>query len=227
MRLFDSIYNPPEQNSGKNKTGGSNTQSAPKRIWDVLIHHISQLIELNILVVLTSLPIITVPIAWFAATKICLALLQGRVVYIWHDYWRYVRNVWKPALYLGITNTCLLSCAGIGAFFYGKGGHPLGITLSWICLIISIALLLQFVYLPALSIMTSQTFKQQWLNAMLLVAVQFKKTLATAAFDLFIILIGVGFLPYSFFIMPLIGVSLLILANTECARRGVATYVFK
>lgn len=227
MKLFDLIYNPPEHNSDEAKDKKLDTLSAPKRIGDVVIHHFTQLIALNLLIVLTSLPVITIPISWFAASNICLSLLEGRVVYIWHDYWRYVRKVWKPALYLGIPNAVLLVCAWIGIIFYNKDGSLLGASLSCICLVISIAVLLQSIYLPAMSNMTSLRFKQQWLNAMLLVPVQLKWTLATAAFDLSIIIVGVGFLPYSFFIMPLFGFSLLVLTNTECARRGVTTYVFK
>ena len=227
MKLFDSIYNPPERAPDQDEACDISSQSAPRKIKDVVIHHTSQLIELNILLVVTSLPILTLPIAWFAATNICLSLLEGKIVYVWHDFWHCVQNIWKPALQMGIADIFMFVLSGIGIAFYNKGGDMLGKSLSCVCMIICIALLLQSIYLPTMNNLTGLTMKQKWVNAALLIPVQLKWTLATAAFDMCIVFIGVGLLPYSFFIIPLIGVSLLVLVNTECARHGLTTYVVK
>ena len=227
MKLFDSIYNPPERESDKDEACDISSQSAPRRVKDVIIHHTSQLIELNILLIVASLPILTLPVAWFAATNICLSLLEGKIVYVWHDFWHCIRDIWKTAFQMGIANILIFLLSGIGIVFYNKDGDLLGKLLSCACMIICIASLLLSIYLPTMNNLTGLTIKQKWVNAALLVPVQLKWTLATAAVDICIVFVGVGLLPYSFFIIPLIGISLLILVNTECARHGLTTYVVK
>jgi len=69
--------------------------------WDLL--------KLNLLFIACSLPIITLPAAYFAMVGICVTMIEDRNVYLWRDFWSAFRAR------LGITTTLgLLMGAGVG-----------------------------------------------------------------------------------------------------------------
>lgn len=55
-----------------------------------------ELVKLNVLVIAMSLPLVTLPAAWFAATRICVMMIEDRNVYLLRDFWAAFRaGFWR------------------------------------------------------------------------------------------------------------------------------------
>jgi len=55
-----------------------------------------ELIKLNVLVIAFSLPLVTLPAAWFAATRIGVMMIEDRNIYLLRDFWAAFRaGFWR------------------------------------------------------------------------------------------------------------------------------------
>lgn len=55
-----------------------------------------ELIKLNVLVIAFSLPLVTLPAAWFAATRVSVMMIEDRNVYLMREFWSAFRaGFWR------------------------------------------------------------------------------------------------------------------------------------
>ncbi len=66
-----------------------------------------ELIKLNLLFIAVSLPIVTLPAAYFATVSIAVMMIEDRNVYLWRDFWNAFRSRFWLTTLLG-----LLVCGG-------------------------------------------------------------------------------------------------------------------
>ena len=65
-----------------------------------------ELIKLNLLFAVVSLPIVTLPAAYVAMVGICVAMIEDRNVYLWRDFWSVFRSRFRLATLLGLAFCC-------------------------------------------------------------------------------------------------------------------------
>jgi uncharacterized membrane protein YesL len=62
-----------------------------------------ELLKLNLLFVAFSLPLVTLPAAYFATVSICVAMIDDRNVYLLRDFWSAFRSRFLVATMLGLS----------------------------------------------------------------------------------------------------------------------------
>ncbi|KAB8290339.1 YesL family protein [Bifidobacterium avesanii] len=230
MKFIDNIYNPPEpRKDGRSDDEGRDAKHGSAAIvWDVVTHHTWELIKLNVLVFVTCLPIVTIPMAAAAATSLFRDMIGGRVVFVWHDYFKAWGAYWKRASVIGLPILAVSLLGAFGAWFYssstvvpGLGG----VAFAGLCGAAALVALAMMIYLFPMLVVTDLSRQEIWRNSLLLVPLRFPSTLLTFLFDLLIVAVGVLLLPYSFFVLPLFGLSLIGLAGTQSALKGIAQFV--
>lgn len=85
---------------------------------DVVARNWWELIQLNLLVVLFSLPLVTIPAALVAATRICVLMLDDRNVYLGRDFLDAFRQRFWRAAALGAISAVVVGLAGYAAFIF-------------------------------------------------------------------------------------------------------------
>jgi uncharacterized membrane protein YesL len=85
---------------------GIDRDAPPKQglalLADVLARNWWELIQLNLLVVLVSLPLVTLPAALVAAARICVLMLEDRPIYLGRDFIEAFRRTFVKATLLGL-----------------------------------------------------------------------------------------------------------------------------
>jgi uncharacterized membrane protein YesL len=76
------------------------------------------LIELNLLYVLFSLPLVTIPAAQVATTRVVVLMLEDRNIYLLRDFWETFRDRFWRATAFGVGNLAVLALAACSGYAF-------------------------------------------------------------------------------------------------------------
>ena len=143
----------------------------------VLREHFWALMKLNLFVLLTSLPIVTIAPSVAAMNRIVFKMIEDKPQLLWQEYWHVFRKELKPALFAGIPLT-IVSAALIliGGFFRNidvSGGQSL-LALIGLAVVFVIGSYV-FAMLPYLELSIWQCYK----NAVIMLLLCFWRNLLT------------------------------------------------
>lgn len=93
-------------------------KTGPALLADVVAREWWMLIELNLLYVLCCLPLVTIPAAQVAATRIVVLMIEDRPVYLWRDFWEAFRQRFWRATALGALAAGGIGIAGYATFAF-------------------------------------------------------------------------------------------------------------
>lgn len=79
-----------------------------------------ELCKLNLLIVLFSLPVVTIPAAHAAAGRIATAMIRDENVYLLPDFWRAFRQVFLRASLAGAALAIAIGAGSYAVFVYGQ-----------------------------------------------------------------------------------------------------------
>jgi uncharacterized membrane protein YesL len=85
---------------------------------DVVARNWWELIQLNLLILLFCLPLVTVPAALVAGTRICTLMLGDRPVYLGRDFLEAFRNRFWKATLLGLIATVAIALPAWSSFIF-------------------------------------------------------------------------------------------------------------
>ena len=98
---------------------GRPEQTGPKRFLEIIQAEFLSLIKLNLIFLLASLPVITLPAALFAAHRVVRKMVLGQPVSCWADFWGALRSGGWGRAYGAFFLTALpVGLGGYGASFY-------------------------------------------------------------------------------------------------------------
>jgi uncharacterized membrane protein YesL len=81
------------------------------------------LIELNLLYVLCCLPLVTIPAAQVAMTRICVLMLEDRPLYLLRDFRdTFLQRFWRATAF-GALAIAAMAIAGYAAFFFAQAAR--------------------------------------------------------------------------------------------------------
>ena len=228
MNLIGNIVNPPEpKRVAPEGERGSRKRGTASAVWDVITHHTWQLVGLNVLIFVCSIPIVTIPAVAVASSVLLRNMLDGRVVFVWHDFLNALAATWKRATACGLPVLAVMALAGFGSWFYFSVRMPFGWAFAVTCGVIAILAGATMIYLYPMVSMTSLPARQLWRNAAILVPLRFPSTVLTAVFDLLIVAAALLLFPYTVWVLPTCGMVLIGLANTATAMKAIRTFVVK
>ena len=109
--FFQEDYNAPEERELPKATGS-------RLFFRILGQETASLLLLNIIFLLSCLPVVTIPPALLALHQVVRRMLVDKPVRSWEQYWEAFRQGWKRAYGAFALTALPLAAAGYGAWFY-------------------------------------------------------------------------------------------------------------
>lgn len=205
-------------------------ESGAARFFALIGTHFWKFVTLNLLFLLFSLPIVTLPAALSALNRVCVLLVRRGNCFLWSDFWEeFRRSLWR-SMPLGLlygaelfAGYYLLSLGISNAqSFYGMLFAALGAALSVLALLEGAWV---FVLTALLPLGNRDTLR----NARALTALEIRRDLGIVGVFALELLFSLLLFPYSLFAVALILISLgqfavCFLVNTPVQTRIIAPF---
>lgn len=169
------------------------------RFLDTLWREFFSLLKLNLLFLLFCLPVVTIPAALTAMSKVTVMMVRDENCFLWHEFWGAFKRDFGRSLLGGIAILLATAIFALSTWFY-----YMLTKLHWMFIILAAAsacMLLGayftsvyfFPMLATVELPTGKLLK----NSLILGFTCFKRTLPGAFFCLALSFCGVGLLPFS------------------------------
>ncbi|BDR52596.1 hypothetical protein KIM372_05030 [Bombiscardovia nodaiensis] len=221
MSLYNFFY-------GSKHVHENSKQANPQGIrlfWSVVKWHFGRLVGLNVLFILACIPIVTIPCAMTAMSKVLGLFLTRRICYPLYHFRRAFIDEWKRSTAAGGALLLSLIALLIGAWFYPRMGLSFGWILGGLCLALAVLVLAASIYLFPMIAFTDLPFASLLQNAFSLSMICLPYTLVALAGSALILAVSYLGLPFTVVIMPVLGCSLIGLACNQAAWHALKTYV--
>ncbi len=197
-------------------------------LGDILRWHWWTLVKANILFWLFCLPLVTIPAALKALSRVCVLLLRGEPLDLWPDWWGAFRQGFARATAAGALMGVMLGGAGFGVAFYGRGMAESGLLAApaLILLVLAAILVMSLFSLFPLLEFSELGLGEAVRSALLLVMVCLPQNLAVLAVLTVLAAAYVLAYPYSTLVLAAIALSLFWLIACFAAWPGLERYVF-
>lgn len=216
MGLFSFHYDQPGPGIDKNtppKTGLS-------LFVEIFVREFWQLVKLNLLFVLTCLPIVTIGAALGAMNKVTVRMVRDIPNDVWSDYWRGFRENWKSTTVLGILGALLFGGGFLGLSLYQA--HPV---LRVFTAAVLILMGMFWLYLYPLLTSTTLSVREAIHDAFLLPLLCFYHSLPVCLLIFLLFMMQILFLPLSVPILLLFGFSIPCFIASFAAWSGIRRYI--
>ena len=195
----------------------------------IFFRQIWNLIGLNILFWAFCLPIVTIPSALKAMTRVCVNMLEGESIDLFHDFWKSFREGFFRTTAVGLGLALLLWAVGTGLWLCAGAmvSNGLFAAPAMLLLIAAVMIVMSAFSLFPLLEFSELTIGQCLRNAVLLTLVSLKRHLAVL---LLLAALFVGYLacyPYSTVLLASILLSSFWLCTCFAVWPGIKRYVFE
>lgn len=122
------------------------------RFWELIKEELAAILIVNVLFLVTCVPIITIPPALFSLHKISHKIIKDEAVSCTRDYFTAFKQGWKRAYGAFFLTFLPMGAAGYGAVFYLRltAGHPVFLIPFAFCTTVFLAAMLASTYLYGL-----------------------------------------------------------------------------
>lgn len=191
------------------------------KFWDIL--------KLNILFIIYSIPIITIGPAFGAMTSITMSMVQGKHIFIFSDFHEAFKANWKQSLICGLLNSMVFILLNISVPFYFKLSQDnyMFFFIFFFLLFISLLFALTWLYIYPLLTTVSLSIKDVFKNAFLLSIACFKNTLLGSLICWAILLINIILFPFSFPFILIFTFGFLSFIVSFTTWSGIQKYIIK
>lgn len=93
-------------------------KTGPARLWQIVQIDAGTILQLNLLFLLTCVPVVTIPLAIFGMNQVMRKMMLDRPVLCFHDYRAAIRQNWKQAYAAFFIVAAPLVVSGFGIWFY-------------------------------------------------------------------------------------------------------------
>ena len=185
------------------------------RFLDTLWREFFALIKLNLLFLVFCIPVVTIPAALTAMSKVTVMMVRDENCFLWHEFWEAFKRDFGRSLLGGVVILLALGIFGLSTWFYYMLSqvNKLFIVLAAAsgCMLLG-AYFTSMYFFPMLATVELPTGKLLK-NSLILGFTSVKRTLPSAFFCLLLSFLGVGLLPFSAPFVLLIQFSLVSLVG--------------
>ena len=202
---------------------------APKQgialFFDVLRREFWGICKLNLVFILFCIPVVTIPTALTAMSRVVMLMIMDKPVYPFGDFFAEFKAEWKRATVAGLVYFPLLALAVYGLYFYANVvDNYILYTLS---IVACVSVLIIGFYLFPMLAMLDLKIKEIFKNAVLLTFVRMPQNILTLIIVAALTLLVVMFLPPTIVVVLLIFFALIGYITTFCAYTGLKKHVIK
>jgi len=208
-------------------------KNAPKKkgialYLETLWREFFPLIKLNLLFIITCIPVVTIPASLTAMSRITATMVQDRNYFMLSDYWdAFKRDFWRSLL-AGVLFLVGLALFGLSTWFYymlAQATNKFFLIFAGASLGMLLTVFGGAVYFFPMLAMVELPTKKLLLNSVLMVYTCFKRSFPAMVLTLALIFAGVGLLPYSLLFVALIMFSLTSMTSNFFIVRSIETVV--
>ena len=194
--------------------------------FSVIKWHWSKLIGLNLLFLLTCIPVVTIPTAMTAMSRVLGLMIRRRICYPLHDYLRVFKEDWKRATLAGGAAWLLVIVAAFGIYFYPRVHQgALGMGAAGVLIIAVVIVLMMMVYLFPMITFTELGVAKLLKNSLTLTLIRLPQTIVVLLVAVALVAISWAGQLFTVWVMPLFGFSLIALTGVYVGWNGIKQYV--
>lgn len=214
----------------RHKTGAGVSVPTPAkgaaRFFFLAYTHFAKLVGLNLLFLLSCVPVITIPAALSGMNRVCLLLVREGTASVWSDFLKEFRSSFLKSFLLGLLCAFLFAdaalCFSLGMAAYTSGLMPV---LMLAAAILAIAALLLgctvFVLMPLVALKNGDILR----DALFLIMKESKTNLLLITVTGGSLTAALLLLPYSIPVIAVIGLSLISLATCTILYEPVKKHI--
>ena len=197
------------------------------RLPQTFVVHFWDLVGLNLIFLGYCIPIVTIPAALTAMTRITIAMIDDEQYKLWADFFRIFKEEFRRALLCGWTFILTLATACYGIWFYFTNGTLAGVLyiMAFVLCLILILLVGCAVYIFPMLALTDLVWGKLLKNALLLSLVRFFPNIPLSIFFIISLLGSFRLMPLTLPLVVLLLFSSLNLVTTFFAKRDIDQYV--
>lgn len=198
-----------------------------KHMFQTLWYNVFPLIKANLCFLLFSIPIITIPAAFYAMSKVCTEVVRENNVRIFDVFIFSVKKEFAVSFSLFFSVGIVLFLAVCGTLFYFQQGQEFRIFLI-LALITAVIGVLSFLMVPycfTMAAITPLPIGKILKNAFLLSFLNLKYSILGSVLGIALITIQTLALVKLFPVALLIGIALVFYVETYCALYGIQRFV--
>jgi len=215
-----------------NKPGPGIEKDAPRKkglalFSDILVREFFELIKLNLLFVLFCIPLVTIPAAVCAMSRITVTMVRDEPHFMWTDFWKAFKENFKKATLAGLLlGVGLVVCFLAARFYLDYAGTmvilfiPMSLSLLMLVLLAGMG-----IYVFPMLALIDLRLKIILKNALLMVLVCLPHTLLSLLAAGALLLAALLYFPYTLIAIVLLLFSLTNLITTFGAYGGMKKYV--
>ena len=203
-----------------------------KRFFFLLPNHIRKLILLNLLWILFSIPVVTLPAATTGVSKVLMKLAREGHCFLWEEFWEEFKASFRKSLAIGLPLYLILAGAICLLSFTGDTGSQALLMLKILVGVIAIFFWLVICYFFPMLSMVDLPAIATLKNAMLLPLLSPKQDLLLIALPGGLTVLQVLLLPFSaplllFFSLAIAQLGVCLIVNIPIDRHIIQPYTKK
>ena len=215
-----------------NRPGPGIPKDAPVKkglelFWDILFREFFELVKLNLLFCAFCLPIVTIPAACAAMSKITVTMVRDRNHFLWTDFWAEFKTDFKKSTGAGALVFLGIGAGVFGVWFYSKmlaSSTLFYLPLALSCLIVLVLTVMGFYVFPMIALV-DLSLKKIIQNSFLLTFVCLHYNLLALVITAGLTLLALSLLPVTLLLFAFLWFALMNFITTFCAYYGIRNYV--
>jgi uncharacterized membrane protein YesL len=222
MGLFDNWY---KKEPKKEILKGAPAKQGIELFFDVFWREFWELCKLNLIFILFCLPVVTIPAALTAMSKITMMMLMDKPMYTFDDFRSAFKAEWKRAGLVGLIYFPLLALTVLSQLFYSNvyANFVLYVVSMFACAVLLIAGFYIFPMIAMLDFGIKGIFK----NAFLMTFLRMPQNILAFVIIAVLSFLVWMFLPPTIMALLLIFFALCNLIATFCAYTGLKKHIIK
>lgn len=198
-------------------------KGAPKKkgvalAFSIIWREFFALIRLNLIFIVSALPIITLPAALTAMSRITATMVRDENYFLWKDYWQAFKRDFGKSLLVGFSYILIIALLLFTTYFYYSlySVSKLMAIIAGIAAVLALLIWVSTFYCFTMLALVDLPVGRLVRNSLILTPVNWKGSALALLLGLLITALGLGCFPYSIIFILFIEFSLTSLLTTLC-----------
>ncbi|MCQ2437346.1 MAG: DUF624 domain-containing protein [Clostridia bacterium] len=166
---------------------------------EMLWREFFELLKLNLLFILTCIPVITIPAAMAAMHHITVTMVEDKNHFLWQDYWRIFKRDFVKATLGGLIYAVAIAIFVLSTYFYYNlmAWHMLTVIFAGLSACLLILIVMSSMYFFPMLVRVELKLKPLLKNAVFMTFANIKRSLLAFLWLVIFLGAGIGLLPLS------------------------------
>lgn len=223
MRLFFFDYN---------REGPGVSKDAPPKegialFWDIFLREFTSLFKLNLLFIITCIPIVTIGPAIGAMTAVTIKMVQDKPSDLYYDFKEAIKKNWKSSFVIFIFQIIFVVILSKSLIFCIRSEGLIYNIIISILVIAGILFGIWSIYIYPMSVSVNLTLREMFKNSFLLSIIYVKYSIITLIICMGLLEASAVFFPFNLLAILFCTFSFVSFFSSFCAWSGIKKYIIK